>query len=124
MLRFQASIHGSNGQIPGSLTVSFDQSLKALHCLSRLFIEPDGSFVWPGATEDGERWQVDGNLIDRGDCLAYVELGGWCPEKQFDELLAVFGWPGESLVFQLRQSGLLVDEQEFRRRAATEIGAV
>src|SRR5262245_38010588 len=121
MLRFEASIYGSDRAAP--LAVTFDQALAALARLPRLFIEPDGSFVWAGETADGAKWQVDGNLIDRGDVLAYVELKGMCPPDQFDVLLTCFGWPTATLAFQLPQRGVFLDEAEFRRQATTEAGA-
>jgi hypothetical protein len=73
---------------------------------------------------DGEAWQIDGNLIDRGDSLAYVELKGRCPKEQFDRLLAAFGWPQAALSFQLPQRGLLLSEAEFRQLATNQTGAV
>ena len=103
---------------------AFDLALEALQSLDRLFIEPDGSFVWTGSAADGEPWQVDGNLIDRGDALAYVELKGRCPEEQFDQLLTAFGWPRAALSFHLPQRGVMLDETNFRQLAAGEGGAV
>jgi hypothetical protein len=103
--------------------VSFDAAVTLLGMLPRLFIEPDGSFVWTGE-KAGQPWQVDGNLIDRGDCLAYVELKGLCPEKQFDDLLAAFGWPEAPLAFQLPRRGVTLNEAEFRELAATDAGAI
>src|SRR5262245_5374620 len=123
MLRFQASIHGG-GSAKDSLSVTFDQALSALDQFDRLFIEPDGSFVWTGHTEDGESWQVDGNLIDRGDFLAFVELNGRCPKEPFDRLLAALGWPSTKLSFQLPRRGIFLDEAEFRALSASEAGAV
>jgi hypothetical protein len=101
---------------------SFDSAEAKLANLQRLFIEPDGSFVWTGE-DAGQAWQVDGNLIDRGDCLAYVELKGRCPEEQFNELLAALGWPWSPLAFQLPRRGATLDEAEFRNLAASEGGA-
>jgi len=88
-----------------------------------MFIEPDGSFVWAGVSSDGERWQVDGNLIDRGDYLAYVELKGRCPEAQLNQILDALGWPEAALAFELTRRGVVVDEEEFRRLAANQAGA-
>jgi hypothetical protein len=122
MLTFQVSVH--DGADSRGLQVTFDEALAALEQLDRLFIEPDGSFVWTGAAADGGAWQVDGNLIDQGERLAYVELKGACPEDRFDRLLAAVGWPEARLVFQLQQSGMLVDEAEFRRRANAAAGAI
>ena len=123
MLKFQISVHASDRNAAG-LSATFDEALAALEQLDRLFIEPDGSFVWTGATAEGGAWQVDGNLIDRGDCLAFVELKGVCPEAQFDCLLSVLGWPWSGLAFQLQKRGVFLDEAEFRRLARTSEGAV
>jgi len=122
MLRFQISIVGGAAGAP--LAASFDSALAALEQLPRMFIEPDGSFVWRGTTGDGQAWQVDGNLIDRGDVLAYVDASGHCPEEQFNELLRALGWPGASLAFELTRRGVMLDEQAFRKLARTPAGAV
>jgi hypothetical protein len=122
MLTFQGLITGSSPV--GHLPVVFEQVYNELSRLDRLFIEPDGSFVWTGATADGQIWQVDGNLVDQGERLAYVELKGSCPEEQFDRLLSALGWPDVELVFQLQRRGENLDEAEFRRRARTDAGAI
>lgn len=127
MLRFQILIHRNplkDAQGPRELTVTFDQACASFRLLPRMFLDPDGSFVWTGATDDGQPWQVDGNLIDRGDVLAYVELKGHCPVAQFDELLRTLGWPDSPLMFQLPRRGVLLSEAEFRRLAEGEAGAV
>jgi len=104
--------------------VTFDDAQAMLAKFDRLFIEPDGSFVWAEVAGDGQGWQVDGNLIDQGDCLAYVELKGRCPEERFEQFLTALGWPGVPLVFELTRRGVVVDEQEFRRLAVSQVGAV
>ncbi len=124
MLRFQVSIHGGSRESPGRLPVTFEHATAALAQLERLFIEPDGSFVWTGHDADGEPWQVDGNLIDRGDVLAYAEVKGRCPTEQFNRLLATFGWPQAPLAFHLPQRGVMVNEAELRKLAAGEAGAI
>jgi len=121
MLVFHVSIHGL---ATAALEVTFDAALDSLRRLQRMFIEPDGSLVWTGQTPAGERWQVDGNLIDRGDVLAYVELKGSCPEEQFDEILRALGWPQSELSFQLSRRGITALEAEFRRLARLPAGAV
>ncbi len=121
---FNIAVRGGQQNSNGPLSVAFDHALAALECLDRLFIEPDGSFVWTGALLDGTAWQVDGNLIDQGDCLAYVELKGRCPEPQLNQILATLGWPDVPLVFELTRQGVVVEEDEFRRLAATQAGAV
>jgi hypothetical protein len=122
MLKFHASIRG--GPSAGdALTVTFDAATSALAKLERMFVEPDGSFVWTGIAANGRSWQVDGNLIDRGDALAYVELHGRCPDAEFDRLLSVFGRPQAPLAFHLPQRGMLLDERDFLRLAASVDGA-
>jgi hypothetical protein len=126
MLHFHAIVQAADqlSASAQSLAASFDQAHSRLERLPRLFIEPDGSFVWRGNDASGGEWQVDGNLIDRGESLAYVELKGCCPAEQFDELLAALGWPAQPLAFQLPRRGVTLDEAEFRRLAASEAGAI
>src|SRR3954451_8972596 len=108
MLSFDVHIHGADSG--GPLGVSFDAASSTLAELPRMFIEPDGSFVWRDETKAGESWQVDGNLIDRGDVLAYLEIRGSCPQAELELLLGAVGWPKASLVFVLPRKGRLVDE--------------
>ena len=124
MFQFQTAIRGKTDAANAPLLVSFDEVLTALQQLNRMFIEPDGSFVWTGVAADGDNWQVDGNLIDRGNSLAYVELKGRCPEAELDKILGAIGWPKAPLAFELTRQGLVVDELEFRRLAASHTGAV
>ena len=121
MLAFWVCIHGEAAAAP--LAVTYEVAAAELGKLPRLFLEPDGSFVWTGNTADSMHWQVDGNLIDRGDVLAYVELRGSCPSEQFDVLLRALGWPETPLTFQLLKQGVLLDESAFRQLAATPEGA-
>ena len=123
MLHFAMSITGQ-GSASEPLVVPFDDVLTALGVLPRMFIEPDGSFVWTGEGKDRTRWQVDGNLIDRGDVLAYVDVNGCCPEKHFDDLLRAFGWPEAPLAFQLTRSGQTLEEAAFRELARSANGAM
>ncbi len=122
MLWFHVIVTGDSDD--ESLAMGFDDAFALLQQLPRMFIEPDGSFVWADTTADGQRWQVDGNLIDRGDVLAYVELKGSCPEERFDALLAALGWPDAPLAFQLPRRGVTLAEAEFRALAQTAEGAV
>jgi hypothetical protein len=123
VLHFATSITGRGTESTGPLAVQFDDVLTALAVLPRMFIEPDGSFVWRGSADDGRAWQVDGNLIDRGDTLAYVDLNGQCPEERLNELLRAFGWPDATLAFELTRRGETLDEAAFRKLARSEPGA-
>jgi hypothetical protein len=121
MLTFRCSIHGGDGAAP--LASTFDGATAKLSALPRMFIEPDGSFVWRGTTGSGQSWQIDGNLIDRGDVLDYVELKGTCPAERLEDILRILGWPKEPLAFQLPRLGQFLTEEAFRQQAATPEGA-
>jgi len=97
--------------------VTFEEAAEALAQLDRMFVEPDGSFVWR-SNDSHLPWQVDGVLYDRCDRLWYVELKGECPPEELDRLLATFGWPEMALMFQLVREAVFVDEATFRAIAA------
>lgn len=99
-----------------SLHVTFDRAVEILTMLPRMFIEPDGSFVWTGKQDD-ELWQVEGVLYDAGPRLAYVEMSGRCPPDEFDQFIAALGWPALPLMFQWAAAGVFIGEEEFRRLA-------
>lgn len=117
LLRFNAILESADRGSP--LAVTFDAALSALEPLPRMFIEPDGSFVWRGTTAEGEAWQLDGNLIDRGAALAHVELKGTCPSERLDEVLRTLGWPERAIAFQLPERGEILSEPAFRARATS-----
>jgi len=95
------------------LGVTFDEAVRRLEALPRLFLEMDGSFLWT-APEGPKVWQTEGVLYDRGDRLHYVEMKGSCPPAEFDELLRAFGWPETPLAFQLIRQAVFLGEEEFR----------
>lgn len=97
--------------------VSFEEASAALAQLSRLFIEPDGSFVWVSSSADAA-WQVDGMLYDRDERLLYVDIKGTCPAEAFDQLLATIGWPETEVMMQLTREAVFVNEPTFREFAA------
>ena len=96
--------------------VTFDRASEILSTLPRMFIEPDGSFVWTGE-HDGQSWQVDGVLYDEGPSLSYVEMLGRCPPNEFDQFLAALGWPAAPVMFQIVEAGVFLAEEEFREFA-------
>lgn len=98
------------------LAVGFDAALAALGGLERLYVEPDGSFVWT-SPQDGPRWQVDGNATERNGRVLLVDLRGSCPSTALDRLLSALGWPGQPLMFQLLRPAVFLDEPTFRRHA-------
>jgi hypothetical protein len=110
-----AGTHQANA-CPGTAVSarSFEEVAAALAALPRMFIEPDGAFVWVASGEP--TWQLDGVLYDGAAGLWYVELKGRCPQAQFDELLRSLGWPEAPVRFQLVREAATLDEDAFRRR--------
>jgi len=103
--------------LANSLRVSFEEATAQLQKLPRMFIEPDGSFVWVSA-QDKSNWQVEGVLCDRNGRLMFVDLKGECSEDALQQLLSIFGSPASPLMFQLVRQAVFLDECEFRRCSA------
>jgi hypothetical protein len=102
--------------------MTFEEVVAALERLERMFVEPDGSFVWVSSSDAPARpWQLDGNLSDRNGRLLLVDLKGSCAEVEFERLLAAFGWPGMPVCFELTREAVFLGESEFRRYAARSI---
>ncbi len=99
-----------------SWPITFEEASGRLAELPRMFLEPDGSFVW--VSREASAWQVDGVLYDRGPHLAYVELHGSCDAAAFGELLHAIGQPETPLVFELVSEAILLDEPDFLRQAS------
>ena len=117
-------------EAPDGFAVSFEQASAALDTLDRLYLVPDGSFVWTGETQiDSEsaspprRWQLDGELYDRDGLLAYVVIKGNAPIEVLNQLLAALGCPPSRPTFQLVREGQTLDEARFRARLARGDGA-
>jgi hypothetical protein len=97
------------------LEISFEEAAERLSALPRLFLEPDGSFVWVGDDSQKHRWQIDGVLWDGGHRLHHVELKGCCPGTAFDQLLhALHADPPTLLVLFMRQA-VWLEVQEFKQ---------
>jgi hypothetical protein len=103
------------GQSPSLFARTFEEVSDSLAALPRMFVEPDGSFVWVASS--GPAWQLDGVLYDGAGRLWYVELKGRCPQEEFDRLLSALGWPQTAVVFQLVREAVELDEPAFRRHA-------
>ena len=104
------------GQLTDRFALSFEEVAQRLTELPRMFLEPDGSFVW--VVDDFDRqYQLDGSLYDDGVRLLHVELKGTCDSTALDTFLSRLGWPTQTLIFQLVQQGIYLSEGEFRRFA-------
>ena len=99
--------------------ITFEEAAQRLAQLPRMFLEPDGSFVWTG---QAGAWQIDGMLYDRGPHLAYVELRGRCGWSQLQELLGALNPSAMPLVYEQIAEGLLLDEADFCTVAAASSG--
>ena len=106
---------------PADLTVplphTFEDVLSRLESLDRMFIEPDGSFVWVGGSIESN-WQVDGQLHDSSSGLINVEIKGTICVDAWEQLLSCLGWPDVQLLIQLPREGVFMAESEFRRYAS------
>lgn len=100
-----------------TMAISFDAALEALAALPGCYTEPDGAILWTGTDAEG-RWQIDGNLYDRGGRVVFVTLTGTCPEAALDRLFGCFGWPDEPLMMELVREAVFVSEEAFRGHAA------
>ena len=98
------------------LAINFDEAFERLGRLERMFVEPDGSFVWTSPRE-GLTWQVDGNAAEKDGRVLLIDLKGSCPPAEFERLLAACGWPREKLMMQLVRAAVFLDEPTFRRHA-------
>jgi hypothetical protein len=96
------------------LTLSFDQVLERLAALPRLFIEPDGSFVWVGGQVGEDGWQIDGQLHDSAQGLMSIELklAGLAPDWR--SIARCAGWPAQRLLFHLVEHGAVLDDDAWQ----------
>ncbi|NND96549.1 MAG: hypothetical protein HKN47_04370 [Pirellulaceae bacterium] len=73
----------------GPIATTFESAAARLQALPRLYLEPDGSFVW---TQVGGSEQIFGMLYDAEGQLQYVELRGQCKRPTWRQLvLAIIG---------------------------------
>jgi hypothetical protein len=107
----------ATAQPPAPFAVTFEQVFAALEACPRMYIEPDGSFVWVGQEllEDGSSaaWQLDGHLYDRDERLLYVELQGICPRASFMQILTICELPLAEALVQQRRAGTTMRGEEF-----------
>lgn len=108
-----STLRPSSADLGKTFSRTFEDVLDGLAKLPRMFVEPDGSFVW--VSSPGElAWQLDGMLYDRDERLLYVELKGACPAARLDQFLAILGWPQTPVMFQLLREAVFFSEAEFR----------
>jgi hypothetical protein len=106
-------------QLAEPMGTSFEDASAALEKLERMFLEPDGSFVWVSPQSD-LRWQIDGVLYDRAGRLMFVDLKGDCTEEALDQLLSALCADKKPLMFQLVREAVFLDDEQFRRACEVE----
>ncbi len=95
------------------LDVTFEAAYDELEALPRMYIEPDGSFVWVSIETAEQSWQVDGNLYDRDGSLVAIDLKGTCDREHLTELFNVFRAESRSLMIELVAAAVFVHEADF-----------
>ena len=112
---FHVIIHATEAA-DSKFAYSFEQVSDAFEQLPRMFLEPDGSFVW--VINDGtNRYQLDGLLVDDGSHLLTCELKGTCDNRILDQFLIALGWPDQNVVFQRVHHGVFLSESKFREES-------
>lgn len=110
-------------QLGQPLARSFDEVLDQLATLPRLFIEPDGSFVWVGCGDGGEDgWQIDGQLHEGATGLMTIELKLAGRRPDWRSVLHCAGWPAQRVLFHLVQLGLFLDDSAWQSLCSAACG--
>lgn len=96
-----------------TLPRTFDEAIALLSELPRMFVEPDGSFVWVGgdgsALPEIDAWQIDGLLYDQGPRLSHAEIKGICPPVEMARLFDAIGGDPRGLMVQAVQEGVFFE---------------
>lgn len=105
----------------GPLRISLEKAQANLQRLARMFVEPDGSFLWTGQDDvGGLHWQLEGTAYDDGRVVRYIDLRGQCPPAQWQEFLAAFEESTASVTLELLDRNLIVDGEWLSRSAEGE----
>jgi hypothetical protein len=110
-----ATVRLSPQQQSEPFSISFETATQRLADLPRMFLEPDGSFVWVSADGAEPAWQLDGVLNDRACRVISVEIKGTCSRRPFEQMLSIFDWPATPLLIQLVQTAVFLEVAEFFR---------
>ncbi|MCA9167505.1 MAG: hypothetical protein KDB23_07540 [Planctomycetales bacterium] len=100
------------------MSLSFDTVLARLEQLPRLYIEPDGSFIWIGP-QGPDQWKFDGQLHDSTGGLMTIELKVSGTDPELDAILGCLDWPEKAYVFQLVREGIYLDHAQVRQLLAS-----
>jgi len=95
-----------------SFKLTYEAFAETLSQVPRLFLEPDGSFVWVSNEDPSHR--ISGQITDDGSRVLYLELRGRCCWEELAVVVKILGWPEVRLAFQLLPEAMLVKEIQFR----------
>ena len=111
-------LHVRMDELGRGFPLGFEEATRRLQSLPRMFIEPDGSFVWVSAQSEVP-WQVDGVLWDRDGKLLMFDLRGEAEASILAQLLGALGLEPATVAVQLVQEGVFVEYDEFVRYTET-----
>ncbi len=97
--------------VDAPLTVSWEQASENLSQLPRMFLEPDGSFLWTGTDPDCGPWQLEGTIFDDGRVVRRIELAGNCPRLLWQEFLKCFQADWSTITIELLDPKQIVPGQ-------------
>jgi hypothetical protein len=110
------------------LRIPLETALARLEAYERMFVEPDGSFLWTGEAttlslpEDArgqhQRWQLEGTIYDDGQVVRYIDVLGDCPLLAWQAFLAAFDESLASVTLELVEENLIVAGDWLQQRSA------
>jgi hypothetical protein len=106
------------------MALRFEDVIARLAVLPRLFIEPDGSFVWVNPHSGAPAWQIDGQLHDAAGGLMTIELKLMGNQPDWSSVARCVGWPRQQLLFQLLQHGTFLDDAAWQAVYTGVLGPV
>ncbi len=104
------------------LQMSWEDAFEQLSRLPRMYIEPDGSFLWTGETamqphSSPHAWQLEGTIYDDGRAIQYVDILARCPLSTWEIFLDAIGETFDSVTLQLLDQPQVVRGSWLRQQA-------
>lgn len=97
--------------------MSWESALERLSRLPRMFVEPDGSFLWNGDDKFIGHWQLEGTVYDDGRVVRTVELLGHCSLDNWQTFLEAFETTCSSIIIELVDENRIVAGEWLREYA-------
>ena len=109
----------AGGRAGEPLHVSLEDALANLEQLPRMFVEPDGSFLWTSGAVAPD-WRLEGTIYDDGRVVRYMDLCGDCPLAAWKSFLSAFDETFNTVTLQLVENDLIVPGEWLEQRLASE----